>query len=241
MSVMSRGRMRSELVHIVRFVSIVWAIALSLQFVMIGSANLFSAFSNTDLVPAELSLPNVQTDCSAASLSAGTAHADAGPSAYYLGFKLGFATAIRNAGGDPAAYLEETRENSMQLAAALRVPVPTPPPVGHTTEVLHEFEVFLQADPQCIASLLERAYSPKSAALYRFGASFAHALYYRSIAPQLNPLFVPQLRVYGKAAELPEPLWLPLLQDLSQLSPEAAHAHGSAVAAAIEQHLAQAK
>ena len=63
----------------------------------------------------------------------------------------------------------------------------------HRVDALHEFEVFLQADPGCIATRLGRTHGAAAGALYQFGATAGYVMFYRSKAPKLGPLFVPQL------------------------------------------------
>ncbi|HKU41885.1 MAG TPA: hypothetical protein VJR89_27195 [Polyangiales bacterium] len=220
--------------------AIVWGVTLALQALVLGTTNLFSWIADAGWVSAELALPSVHTDCSTAT-SPASSHAltpaDARRAAYKLGFGLGFAAGLRGLGTDPTTFVTQSRADNDQIAAALGVPRPELPQVIHQANTLHEFAVHIESDPQCIASLLAKGYSAQHAALYRFAASLAHVLVYRSVAPQLGPLFVVQLRSYGQAAGIPEQLWAPV-QDVSPLPVEAARERMAAMAATIERYVA---
>ena len=120
--------------------------------------------------------------------------------AYELGFNLGLVTGARNAGAGDAADGATTREERDRLARELALPRPGIPPLRQLADALHEFEVYMIADPECIGARLERGYSREHDALYRFGAFVGHSLAYRGATPQLGPLFVADLRRYGQAA-----------------------------------------
>ena len=75
----------------------------------------------------------------------------------------------------------------------------------------------MAADPQCVGAALAEFYSPRDDALFRFAAFVGHNMIYRVRYSQLDPLFVPELRRYGRAAGLPESILAPLTDPHAQL------------------------
>ena len=65
----------------------------------------------------------------------------------------------------------------------------------------------------CVAPQLADKYSPREAALYQFGLIVGHGAVYRINAPMLDPLFVPDLRVYGSQAQVPTELSQPFVDN----------------------------
>src|SRR5262245_47573961 len=115
--------------------------------------------------------------------------------------------------------------------------MPGIPPLRQLVDALHEFEVYMIADPECIGARLERGYSREHDALYRFGAFVGHSLAYRGATPQLGPLFVADLRRYGQAAGLPDDVWRALLDAPSSKTAHEARARAATIARTILAHL----
>ena len=134
---------------------------------------------------------------------------------------------------EPPSLLQERD----RLARELAVPLPAIPPLRQLANALHEFEVYVAADPECIGARLSAGYTHEHDALYRFGAFVGHSVTYRGMAPEVGPLFVPALRRYGLAAGLPEQVWRPLAEASPQKAGPQAWAEASAIADGILAHL----
>jgi len=225
MGAVGKASSRSRVIRVGRFVAIVWAVALCFQGVISGAGRLVAWAFNADAVQAKWALPNVKSHCEDVEspvVQSGMDAASARRSCWQLGLGLGVSTAMRNA-GDPSSDGEsKMREERAALARRLGISNPEVPPLVHAADALHEFEVHLEQDPQCTAARLTKGYPPACGAVYQFGAAFGHAWVYRTRAPQLGPMFVPQLRAYGARAGVPPELWAPAAADLTAVPVEQA-------------------
>jgi hypothetical protein len=205
------------------FVGVCWSLAAALLLLQDGWGQILDLAVAHGWLPDRLVLrepTTVATDCSAAVASAqrGEADPDAARQARYLtwllGMKTGFAAGLVDsyAGSgsepDPGPWMEEPR----RIAETLQVQAPRLPKVRHVATVLPDFAQFVAADPQCVAAQLTGRYSVSVGTLYRFGLVAGHAAVYRIRAPSLGPLYVAQLRDYGRGAGVPEDLWRPLTE-----------------------------
>jgi hypothetical protein len=230
-----RRSARSALGRGLLFVAIVWSIAGAFQLLLNGGPWLLDRAVKSEWISDTLVTPRpVQpTDCFAAiqdlprDAPDALAMIRARMTAYELGFSLGLAAGGRNAGTAGQAVLVQMEEARSRLAAELGVATPALPPVERLANALHEFEVYVTADPQCIGARLAKRYSERHDALFRFGAFAGHSLIYRSLAPELGVIFVPDLRQYGKAAGLPEEAWRPLTESTPGLSGALAQAEAA--------------
>ncbi len=217
-----RGRILARGGRALLFLAVTWSLAGSLMLLQEGLPELLSRAAQRGWVPYSLLAPPAPgVDCSAAVERAMAARSDpdvtrqAALLVWLLGAKLGFAAGLVDAyaGSANQPDVEPWMDEPRRLAAALRVETPVLPKMRHTLDVLHEFTEFVAADPQCVAAQLAGKYSPRHAALYRFAQIAGHAAVYRITAPQLGPSLVPELRFYATAAELPNALWQPLIED----------------------------
>ena len=225
------------------FVGIAWSIAGAFQVLSRGGPWLLDRAVKASWIPESLVAPRPRAvDCSAAVQGMSKRALDDAAlrrtraEAYEMGFNLGLVTGARNAGskaGEPPSL----RAQQDRLALELAVPRPAVPPLRQLADALHEFGVYVAADPECIGARLAAGYSPQHDALYRFGAFVGHAVPYRGMAPEAGPLFVPELRRYALAAGLPEEVWQPLLSASSQKAGPQAWAEASAIADGILAHL----
>lgn len=220
-----------------RFTGLVLSVAIAFQLVAVGSQRLVGWAVDGSILPAGLALPNVKADCAragAAAPPAPVAESSAHVACLQLGFALGIAAASRNAGDPPGDNQEQLRQQRALLAQRLGVETPELPPIVHAADALHEFEVYLEADPQCTAIRLSKTFTPTCGPIYQFGGALGHAWFYRSRMPQLGPLFVAQLTVYGNRGGVAPALWAPLAADLSGLPPAEAQQRLNDAVGAIE-------
>jgi hypothetical protein len=131
--------------------------------------------------------------------------------AWRLGYALGSGDASLGVGIADRSAVEDALRQSLPITTELGIPSLSLPQHGRSGYALREFTVFLEEDTPCVAAALQFRYSPRHAALYKFGAAAGFAGLYRRLAPQLNDVLAPELRLYGSAAGIPENLYTPLL------------------------------
>ena len=174
------------------------------------------------LIPDSLVLPrsvSAPADCAPAVQRAQASAADprvvaqARMLVWRMGFRTGFVAGMADAtvgstsAIDPAPLLAEPR----QIAELLGVDPPTLPVIQHAANALNEFQVFVAQGAACVAPQLAGKYTPREAALFKYGLIAGHAVFFRLKAPQLDPVFVPELRAYGAEAQLPPELSQPFV------------------------------
>lgn len=242
-----RSWIESRAGRILSFVVITWSIAGAFIVLQEFPAYLVDQVVEKGWVPDALVMPRssrAKTDCRAAieraksSPSDPTVAAQARVLVWLLGLRTGFAAGIASASAgssqpvDVAPLLAEPQ----QLSDAMGLEPPRLPTIQHAANVLSEYQVFVESDPQCIAAQIGEKYSPRQAALYKFALIAGHAAVYR--ISQIGPLFVPQLRSYGKEAGVPDELWKPLAEESMDSLPGAnAKEKISFVLSRIQDHL----
>jgi hypothetical protein len=188
---------------VLKFLAIVWLIAAG----FLGLEALFvriSDFSLRHVAPAELALAKQSPE--------GAAHCrevvkavvpmesrGLGAASHYSAWMLGYQFGIANSGAPNMI------ESARALARGLGVPE-MEMPKGHVAYAAQDFAVSLEEDPQCVSAVLMKLYSAQHASLYKFGAAVGMTASSGGILMQ-----EPQIRVYGRAAGVPEQLWQPLL------------------------------
>lgn len=210
------SRMRRTVV----FLAVVWSIGaafLGLE----ASMTQLSWFSSSKMLPANIVLPRQSKDaflkCQEVvnGLSPPVQGANVSRQAWYLAWRLGYllgsADASITAGVANRTAVENALRQSLPVTAEFGIPALALPEHGRSAYALREFSVFLEEDTPCVATALQVRYSPKHAALYKFSAAAGFASVYRRLAPQLNDVLAPELRVYGSAAGIPADLYTPLL------------------------------
>jgi hypothetical protein len=202
------------------FVGIVWSIAGAFLVLHFGQPELLDRLIQARWIPPELSIPLIEPAASCTSRGANTLPDPAVKlsdpaeirevryASWRLGINLGFAADFSNfKAGRVAPFMQEAET----LAAAL-------PKIQHLGSALHEFAVYLESDPQCVATRLTSRYGPSYGYLYKSGAVIGHATLYR--AQGMTP-FVPQIQSYGQLAGIPQELWLPMTQGTPASWPDA--------------------
>jgi hypothetical protein len=100
-----------------------------------------------------------------------------------------------------------------------------------------EYASYVQHDPDCVAATLARRYSSKHGALYQFGAVMGFVAVLRSRAPQLPPIFAPELRTYARSCDVPKSIVTALTSDYTALDPVLVQQRLLAAATAMQQWL----
>jgi hypothetical protein len=208
--------------RVMRFLAIVWGVALSFHLLTGSLVALFSWFLQSS-DRCDLVLANVPTQCTNGTHEAAQRKLDpmtARVLSWQLGLSLGVSAGQRQVGSLDAELLAQAQAERARIARELAIPTPELPPVVSKVQIMTEYRHYLAADPECVSSALSQAYSPGHGTLYRFAATVGHVWEMRSHAPQLGPVFVPELRCYGRDAGLAEPLWQDLTADFEGQSRE---------------------
>jgi hypothetical protein len=218
------GQFLARLLRGMLFLAIVWSIAGAFLTLEVGIPWLQENALKVGLIPDELVMPGtLRSDGAAPCADAGAESGGARTSApidrstlhqaryltWRLGRDLGFAVAVAGAASDE--QIQSLQRGLTTLAQAIEVPAPLPPKIHHLANALHEFEVYLEQDPQCVAVRLTSKYEPSFGYLYKFGAVIGHSIPFR--INNIGAVFEPQIRRYGQLAGIPEALWLPMTQD----------------------------
>jgi hypothetical protein len=221
------------------FLAVVWSIGAGFLVLQTGMTEL-SWFGSSKVLPADIVLPKQSKaafeHCQEILKSLPLAVQDVNVSkqAWYLAWQLGYLTGTGDAslsvGSANRAAVEGVLRQSLPVTAGLRIPPLALPQHGRSAYAIREFTVFLEEDAPCIATAFQFRYSPRHAALYKFGAAVGFASVYRGLAPQLTDVLAPELRVYGSAAGIPADLYTPLLgQPVSRAAAEGQEAVQSVV------------
>jgi len=207
----------------VSFVAITWSIAGGFLLLQVGLPELVDFAVRKGFIPDSLTMQRPRgegVNCApAVERARGTATdprvaAQARFFVWRMGFHTGFAAGIASATAgskspvDPAPLLAE---QPRQIAGLIGVDPPTLPAIQHAANALSEFQTFVAQGANCVAPQLAAKYSPRDAALFKYALIVGHAAVYRINAPTLDPLFVPEVRVYGKEAQIPAELSQPFV------------------------------
>jgi len=212
--------MHSRARRILVFLAVVWSIGAAFLALEASMVEL-SWFSSSKALPANLVLPKqsqaafVHCQDVVKNLPPSAQNANLDAQAWYLAWRLGYmlgsADGSLTSGAANRAAAENVLRQSLQATSALGIPPLVLPEHGRSAYALREFSVFLEEDTPCVAAALQFRHSPRYAALFKFGATVGFGSVYRRLAPQLNDVLAPQLRVYGSAAGIPADLYNPLL------------------------------
>jgi len=212
------------------FLAVVWSIGAVFLALEAGMRE-FSWFSSSKSLPANLVLPKqsraafVHCQEVMKGLPPPAQNPNIAVQTSYLiwsvGYMLGSADASISAGIANWAAVENVLRQSLQATSVLGIPPLALPQHGRGAYALRDFSVFLEEDPPCVAAALQFRHSPKHAALYKFSAAVGFASVYHRLAPQLNDVLAPQLRIYGSAAGIPADLYAPLLGEPHAAGPGA--------------------
>ncbi|HXJ89659.1 MAG TPA: hypothetical protein VMS18_22785 [Candidatus Binatia bacterium] len=212
----AHSRLRRALI----FLTVVWSIGaafLALQATMTE----LSWFGSSNVLPAEIILPKQSKaafeHCQEVvkGLPQPVQDANVSKQAWNLAWQLGYLVGTGDASLDVNAAnrgaVEGVLRQSLPITTGLGTPPLALPQHGRSAYAMREFTVFLEEDTPCVAAALQFRYSPRHAALYKFGAAVGFASVYRRITPQLTDVLAPELRVYGSAAGIPADVYAPLL------------------------------
>lgn len=97
------------------------------------------------------------------------------------------------------------------LARSLGVPAPTAFAPRQIANANTEFSAFVAADASATARQLALRHSREACELYKLGAIWGYAMLARPMVPGEHAISAFEIRHYARAADLPEPLWQPMI------------------------------
>ncbi len=223
MSASSARPLASRLRNIVAFVSIIWGVAatfVAFEVVSLGGTDLALSYP---AVLGDILLSRAVTQSTSCVVPDGDKRAlpshAAGVSegrmgAWLLGLNLGRDGVVRQVAEPNSPMLAQLAAGSTGLAERLGVP---PPPVFSPRQMANantEFVAFVEQDAGETAHRLAANLSPQACELFKLGALWGYSEMVRPVLPGERAVFAVEIRYHALRADVPEPLWNPMLQRL---------------------------
>jgi hypothetical protein len=226
--------------RIIRFLAIVWAIASAFWLLEKGTEYLFIAAMQS--LADQVWQPSAATDCTLVVRDvAPVPRSEAiSRSARFVTWSLGFETGFgRRTTEELGRASGRSRVPPVaEMAGALGVPVPKLPDAQHLGRRLIEFGKHIDTDAQCIAAILSYRYSPQHGGTYQFASLFGYVYTIVHSTPEmLHDEFLPELRYYGRAAGIPQSLWVPIVSDPAGMTPEQIRKRADSIRAAVDDYM----
>ena len=205
------------------FVAIVWGVAATfVAFEILALSGMDVALSFADRFGNVALSPTVtqSTSCTARGDGTGgprppaTGLRDARVGAWLLGVSLGRDAVVRQFAGANPQSLEQTADRLRVLAGRLGVPTPILFRPIQIANANTEFVAFVENDGSETARGLAAAFSPQTCELFKLAALWGYSEVVRPVLPGERAVFALEIRHHGRRAEVPEPLWSPMMQRL---------------------------
>jgi hypothetical protein len=132
--------------------------------------------------------------------------------AWSLGVSIGRDAVFRQFAGSNAESLAQQATGRNGLADRLRVPRPTVFMPAQLANANTEFVAFVEGDAGETAHSLATTFSSRACELYKMGALWGYSEMVRPALPGERAIFSMEIRHHAQRAEMPEPLWNPMLQ-----------------------------
>lgn len=214
----------SRLRHAIAFVAIVWGIAatfVAFEIVALKGTDVVMAFP--DLF-GDIALPRAVTQSTSCTARAGDGTGEPRPStaglrdarvgAWMLGISLGRDAVFRQLANANPQTLEQSAAAVRLLAGRLDVPAPPLFRARQTAYANTEFGAFVEDDANETARRLAEAFSPQTCELFKLGAVWGYSEMVRPSLPGERAVFAIEIWHHARRAEVPEPLWSPMMQRL---------------------------
>jgi hypothetical protein len=238
----------SRLRNLVVFVTIVWGVAatfVAFELVSLSAGDLASSYP---AVFGNLALSRTVTQSTSCTLAAGetpVAHSatvsptDARVGAWFLGVGLGRDAVLRQFARANTQALGELVGALNSLADRLGVP---PPAVFRPDLIANaniEFVTFIEQDAGQTSHRLALLVSPQACELFKLGAFWGYSDMRRPTLPGERAVFAMEIRYHAQRAEIPEPLWIPMLQRIpANAKPDEVTAQMTALTNGVATYLA---
>ena len=211
----------SRLRNLIAFISIVWGVAATfVAFEIVSLSGMDLALSYPAIFGSLALSPTVtqSTSCVVApgntrELPPSTASvSDGRTGAWLLGLNLGRDAVFRQYAESNSPFLAELAAGSRELAERLGVPPPAAFRSGQIANANTEFVAFVEQDAGETAHRLAENVSPHACELFKLGALWGYSEMVRPSLPGERAVFAMEIRHHALRADVPEPLWNPMLQ-----------------------------
>lgn len=240
----------SRVRNVIAFVAIVWGVAATfVAFEIVSLRGMDLALSYPAVFGGIALSPVVtqSTTCVAApgntrELPPSTAAVDGRTGAWLLGLNLGRDAVFRQYAESNSPFLAELAAGSSEMAGRLRVP---PPVVFRPAQIANantEFIAFVEQDASETAHRLAENVSPQACELFKLGALWGYSEMVRPSLPGERAVFAMEIRYHALRADVPEPLWSPMLQRIPANSkPEEVLAQMTTLTGGVTTYLATSR
>jgi hypothetical protein len=213
----------SRLRNVVAFVAIVWGVAttfVAFEMVSLGSIDLVLSYPS---LFGDIALSRTVTQSTSCEIRPGDTSerpapgVDAGEArvgAWLLGLSLGRDALLRQYAQVNVQGLDEFGAGRSALADRLGVPEPALFRPEQMANANIEFVAFVEQDSGT-AHDLAMTLSPQACELFKLGALWGYSEMIRPALPGERAVFAMEIRHHARRAEVPEPLWSPMLHRVS--------------------------
>jgi hypothetical protein len=211
----------SRLRNVVAFVSIVWGVAATFVAFEIVSLRGMDLALSYPAVFGSIALSPAVTQSTSCVVAGGNTRelrpstagvSDGRTGAWLLGLDLGRDAVFRQYAESNSPFLAELAAGSSEMAERLGVP---PPAVFRSRQIASantEFVAFVEQDAGETARRLAENLSPQACELFKLGAFWGYSEMVRPSLPGERAVFAMEIRYHALRADVPEPLWSPMLQ-----------------------------
>ena len=208
--------------HVIAFIAIVWGVAATFVAFEVASLSAVDLALHYPALFGDVMLSETVTESTSCAVAAGSerpqpsttiSEADALVGPWLLGLNLGRDAVFRQHAPDNRQVPEELARGRDDLAARLSVRSPeafTPEQLAYANT---EFVAFVeQGGAAETARQLAARHSPRACELFKLGAVWGYSEMVRPMLPGERAVFGMEIRHYARRADVPEPLWSPMLQ-----------------------------
>jgi hypothetical protein len=211
----------SRLRNLVAFVAIVWGVAttfVAFERVALGGVDLVLSYP---ALFGDIALSRTVTQSTSCEVGPGDTAArrepavdagDARVGAWLLGVSVGRDALVRQYAGTNVQPLDELAAGRSALADRLGVSAPAVFRAEQMANANIEFVAFVEQDPGGTAHALAMTLSPQACELFKLGALWGYSEMIRPALPGERAVFAMEIRHHALRAEVPEPLWGPMMQ-----------------------------
>jgi len=208
--------------NVIVFIAIVWGVAATfVAFEVVSLSAVDVARSNPDLFGDTMLSPTV-TESTSCAAPAGSerpqpstmiSEADARVVPWLLGVSLGRDAVFRQYAPSNRQVPEQLAKDRDDHAAQLSVLSPEPFTPEQIANANTEFVAFVEQGRAAeTARQLAATHSPRACELFKLGAMWGYSEMVRPLVPGERTVFEMEIRHYARRADVPEPLWSPMLQ-----------------------------
>jgi hypothetical protein len=204
------------------FVAIVWGVAATFVAFEVISMSAFDLALSNPAIFGDLILSETVAESSSCAASEGSGRSQPPPTPsegdthvgpWLLGVSLGRDAVFRQYAASNRDVLDQLARGRDDLAARLSVPSPPPFTPAQIANANTEFVEFIeQGSAMETARRLAATHSPRACELFKLGAVWGYTEMVRPILPGERAVFGVEIRHYARRADVPEPLWSPMLQ-----------------------------